>query len=88
MKPETEEQFKKRLAEQDALWDLCNSMYNDYVKNVVDLNKELCTLEKQRIQEALAKAEGNQTKAAELLKLGRTTLIAKMRKYGLVYSEA
>ena len=38
-------------------------------------------LERDRISNALAKCEGNQSKAAKLLKIGRTNLIAKMKKY-------
>lgn len=52
-----------------------------------DLVKEVEDLEKDRIKQALDNAKGNQTKAAEILKIGRTCLIAKMKKYGLVYSE-
>jgi transcriptional regulator with PAS, ATPase and Fis domain len=38
-------------------------------------------LERERISEALARTEGNQSRAAKLLKIGRTNLIAKMKKY-------
>jgi transcriptional regulator with PAS, ATPase and Fis domain len=44
---------------------------------------ELENLERERIVNALALASGNQTKAAQSLDIGRTTLLAKMKKYNL-----
>ena len=44
------------------------------------LSQELKTLERERIVNALALASGNQTKAAQSLDIGRTALIAKMKK--------
>jgi transcriptional regulator with PAS, ATPase and Fis domain len=77
------------LEEQIALTDAFNDMWEDFYKLDADYNltKELENLEKDRIRQALDNAEGNQTKAAEILKIGRTCLIAKIKKYGLVYSE-
>jgi DNA-binding NtrC family response regulator len=46
-----------------------------------DLNLE--ALEKKTIQQAIAKHEGNLSKAAQELGLGRTTLYRKMAKHGL-----
>jgi len=40
-------------------------------------------MEKQAIQNAVRNAEGNLTKAAQALGLGRSTLYRKMSKYGL-----
>ncbi|MEM5795187.1 MAG: sigma 54-interacting transcriptional regulator, partial [Bacillota bacterium] len=40
-------------------------------------------VEKLLLVKALAKAEGNQTKAAHLLKISRPTLLYRMEKYGL-----
>lgn len=40
-------------------------------------------VEKDAIQNALYETDGNQTLAARKLGLGRTCLIAKMKKYGL-----
>ena len=40
-------------------------------------------LDRQVIPEALNKTDGNQTKAAELLKINRTTLRTKMTKIGI-----
>lgn len=79
------------LDEQQALMDTFeeylreinfNSLSEDY-----NLPEELASIEKDRIIQALENTNGNQKKAAELLKIGRTCLIAKMKKYGLVYSE-
>lgn len=66
----------------DDYWEFDNFYDKDY-----DLTQELANIEKDRIVQALKNAEGNQTKAAEILKIGRTCLIAKMKKYNLVYSE-
>jgi transcriptional regulator with PAS, ATPase and Fis domain len=44
---------------------------------------ELESIERERITNALKLASGNQTKAAQSLDLGRTTLLAKMKKYNL-----
>jgi len=45
------------------------------------LDDELASLEFERIINALALSKNNQTKAAQLLDIGRTALIAKMKKY-------
>ena len=39
--------------------------------------------EKERIRNALEQTGGNKLSAAKLLKIGRTTLYAKMKEYGL-----
>jgi transcriptional regulator of acetoin/glycerol metabolism len=44
---------------------------------------ELEEIERERIINALKLAVGNQTKAAVLLDIGRTTLLAKMKKYNI-----
>lgn len=88
MNRETVEEREQRLAEQEALWDMCTELAAYHNQQEIDLNQELANLERQRLEEALTKADGNQTKAAKLLKLGRTCLIAKMKKYGLVDTEA
>lgn len=79
------------LSESDALIEAFEDYFNtvDFNRLSIDYNlpKELESIERDRIQQALTDAKGNQTKAAEILKIGRTCLIAKMKKYGLVYSE-
>jgi len=50
----------------------------------VDILSVIENIEKEAIGWALEKAKRNQTKAAELLKLKRTTLRDKMKKFGIV----
>jgi len=47
------------------------------------LRTEMMAIERQRIIDALAKCNGNQTHAAELLGMPRRTLIARMRAFDL-----
>jgi len=49
----------------------------------LDLKRYLADVEQSLIQRALDEADGVVARAAELLKLRRTTLVEKMRKYGL-----
>lgn len=49
----------------------------------VDLKKSVTDMEIALIKEALKKSDGNVSKAAKLLTLGRTTLIEKINKYKL-----
>ena len=56
---------------------------NTIPKTGVDLKKSVTDLEVSLIKEALKKSDGNVTKAAKLLTLGRTTLIEKINKYKL-----
>jgi transcriptional regulator with PAS, ATPase and Fis domain len=73
------------LEEQQALVEAFDDMWEDFYKLESEYNlvKELEDLEKSRIQQALNNADGNQTKAAEILKIGRTCLIAKMKRFNL-----
>ena len=72
----------------DLLVDKNTNKNNDYnlnsfPKTGVDLKKSVTDLEISLIKEALKKSDGNVTKAAKLLTLGRTTLIEKINKYKL-----
>jgi len=49
----------------------------------VDLNQLLRDVEENLIRQALEKTDGVRSKAANLLKLNRTTLIEKMKKEGI-----
>ena len=65
-----------------------NDDHEEYISNTipktgVDLKKSVTDLEVSLIKEALKKSDGNVTKAAKLLTLGRTTLIEKINKYKL-----
>ncbi len=51
--------------------------------NGIDLKDYLGNLEKQLIQQALDEASGVVARAAEKLRIRRTTLVEKVRKYGL-----
>jgi transcriptional regulator with GAF, ATPase, and Fis domain len=51
--------------------------------SVERLNTELDDLERRRVIRALERCEGNQTKAAALLGISRTTLVARIAQYGL-----
>lgn len=51
--------------------------------NGIDLKDYLSSLEKQLIQQALDEADGVVARAAEKLRIRRTTLVEKVRKYGL-----
>ena len=43
----------------------------------------LCSVEKPLIEDVLARVDGNQTRAAQLLGLNRNTLRKKMKSYGI-----
>jgi sigma-54 specific flagellar transcriptional regulator A len=49
----------------------------------IDLKAQIEGIELERIQTALGRADGVISEAARLLTLKRTTLIEKMRKYGV-----
>lgn len=49
----------------------------------VDLNKATEEFERDYIKIALDEADGNQTKAAKILKMHRTTLVSKMESLGI-----
>ena len=70
--------------EQDYIWDALDDAFPAVpVVYKTDLNEELSKLERGCIENALEAVEGNQTKAANMLSIGRTCLIAKMKKYEL-----
>lgn len=49
------------------------------------LSKELEELEKRRIADAMDVAEGNRSRAAKYLGIGRTLLLHKLKKYEMQY---
>ena len=57
-------------------------LYN--MARVYDLNKLTQAVEIEKIHFALKVHNGNRTRAAQMLGLKRTCLIAKMRKYSIV----
>ena len=79
-----DDRIERNREEQDALWKMCGELaeYHDELRFETALPDEVELLERDRISDALSRVDGNQTKAAKLLKIGRTNLIAKMKKYG------
>jgi transcriptional regulator with PAS, ATPase and Fis domain len=49
----------------------------------LDLKRDVDELERRRILEALERCGGNQTRAAKLLNISRTTLVMRLRDYGV-----
>jgi transcriptional regulator with PAS, ATPase and Fis domain len=78
---------ERRREEQDALYAMCDELWNDRwdYDSKYCLHNEVEMIERERISDALSKTEGNQTKAAKLLNIGRTNLIAKMKKYSFPF---
>jgi DNA-binding NtrC family response regulator len=67
--------------EQQALWDALD--YFDRPIEETGLVQELERLEIDRITHALDAYEGNRSRAARKLGIGRTLLIHKIKKYNL-----
>ena len=75
------------MREQDVIWNsMCEAFPSARQEDLfkTDLKLEVETLERSSIETALILAEGNRTKAANMLSIGRTCLIAKMKKYELI----
>ena len=53
------------------------------ITSPMDLREDLAAIEKQRIIDALAECDGNQSRAAKLLGMPRRTLISRIETYGL-----
>jgi len=67
--------------EQQALYDVMDAMRELDVEYTLPTKLE--KMEKNAIQNALYECDGNQTLAAKRLGIGRTCLIAKMKKLGI-----
>lgn len=73
------------MDEQTDLWNALEDAFP--TDNIVqatfrtDLPEQVASLEKDAIIQALVLTEGNRTRAASMLNIGRTCLIAKMKKY-------
>ena len=67
--------------EQDILFQ--ELAYFDTFAKDIALPDELENIERERIVNALELAEGNRSKAAAVLGIGRTLLIHKIKKYNL-----
>ena len=74
--------IKQNQREQDALFEALDEMaWNVEVR--IPLASEVEMLEKERITAALSLHNGNRTKTADHLGIGRTLLIHKLKKYNL-----
>ena len=88
IKQETTDEHKQRIDEQAYFFDMFEEKWGSHGEILPDevqysLCVELEALERERIVNALKLTCGNQTKAAQILDVGRTALIAKMKKYNL-----
>jgi|TARA_R110000764_G_scaffold170412_1_gene257415 transcriptional regulator with PAS, ATPase and Fis domain len=88
IKQETANEQQQRIDEQSYFFDMFEEMWGSQGEVLPeDVQYSLCAeleaLERERIVNALALSKGNQTKAAQVLDVGRTALIAKMKKYNL-----
>ena len=88
IKQETANEQQQRIDEQSYFFDMFEEMWGSQGEVLPeDVQYSLCAeleaLERERIVNALALSKGNQTKAAQVLDVGRTALIAKMKKYHL-----
>ena len=71
-------------SEQDALWRATGELVFEFP--IDNLPKAISQLEQENIVQALEKYNGNKTKAAEDLGIGRTNLIAKIKKYEIKFN--
>jgi transcriptional regulator with PAS, ATPase and Fis domain len=88
IKSETTNEQHQRINEQAYFFNMFDEMWGSHgdimpEETQYSLCVELESIERERITNALKLASGNQTKAAQSLDLGRTTLLAKMKKYNL-----
>ena len=88
IKQETTNEQQQRINEQAYFFEMFEDMWGSHGEILPDevqysLCAELEALERERITNALKLASGNQTKAAQTLDVGRTALIAKMKKYNI-----
>ena len=76
--------------EQDAMFQIFREIFDESrsVEPIVipnDLKDVIEKYERKHIMDALEHYEFNQTKASKCLGIKRTTLIAKMKKFDIVY---
>jgi|TARA_R110000851_G_scaffold231796_1_gene384548 transcriptional regulator of acetoin/glycerol metabolism len=88
IKPESSSDHQQRINEQAYFFDMFEDMWGSQGEVLPEdvqysLSAELEEIERERIINALKLAVGNQTKAAISLDIGRTTLLAKMKKYNI-----
>ena len=76
----------QEISEQDFIWEQFDSLFGPISKDmkVETLPEEVEKLEVKRIQVSLEQNQGNRTRTADELGIGRTNLIAKLKKYNLL----
>jgi transcriptional regulator with AAA-type ATPase domain len=52
----------------------------------MDYGMQMYFLERKLVEEALVRAKGSRQLAAEMLGMGRTTLVEKMRKFDILFA--
>mgnify|MGYP001298945827 CR=1 FL=1 len=77
--------MQEEETEQDALWRVTGEL--EFAIAIDNLPEAISNLEQSNIVTALEKHKGNKTKAAEELGIGRTNLIAKIRKYNISFND-
>jgi|TARA_B110000285_G_scaffold128687_1_gene144943 transcriptional regulator with GAF, ATPase, and Fis domain len=72
--------------ETDAIWDMIQDLWPSANDNEApnSLTTEMELFERSRLIQALEYHDWNQSKAAKELGIGRTNLIAKIKKYKLI----
>jgi transcriptional regulator with PAS, ATPase and Fis domain len=76
---------KEELTEQEAMWELLETTFPGKDHNlVINLPNELAELEKNKLMQVLEFHDWNKSRAAKDLGIGRTNLIAKIKKYELI----
>jgi DNA-binding NtrC family response regulator len=78
--------MSRELSEQDAMWELLETNFpsNKDHNLVINLPNEIAELERTKLIQVLDFHDWNKSRAAKDLGIGRTNLIAKIKKYELV----
>jgi two-component system NtrC family response regulator len=76
----TNADLPKRMQTQSASSGAASAAGTALERGAIDLPATLATIEDSLIEQALRQAEGNRTRAAEMLGLSRTTLIDKLKR--------
>jgi len=82
-RPELVEAAATPLEERPAAVELAPSLRDDLPRGGIDLKDHLSAIEIGLIRRALEEADGTVAEAARLLRIRRTTLVEKLRKYHL-----
>ena len=69
---------------ESEVWEMTMSHFDSQKNCNTNLLADLSKIEKDRIQSALVHYNGNRTRAAKELGIGRTLLLHKIKKYDLL----